>query len=210
MEKLDLTKKYKSYFTAKTKPELIDIETAHFISICGKGDPSGEDFAKRIEALYPLAYSIKFSSKAKGKDFVVSKLEGLWWFDEKKYPGKTITNAVEVPRSEWEYRLLIRLPDFITAQDITLTKATLAKKKSIPLMNEVKYFSMTEGTCIQMLHVGPYANEIDSLKIIGEFSQQHKLLKNGLHHEIYLSDFRKTAPMKLKTILREPVKVMKS
>jgi hypothetical protein len=207
MEKLDLTKKYKSYFTAKTKPELIDIETANFISICGKGDPSGEDFIKRIETLYPLAYTIKFSSKAKGKDFVVSKLEGLWWFDEKKYPGKTITNAVEVPRSEWEYRLLIRLPDFITEQDITLAKATLAKKKSIPLMNEVKYFSMTEGTCIQMLHVGPYSTEIESLKIIGEFSEQHKLLKNGLHHEIYLSDFRKTAPEQLKTILREPVKM---
>jgi hypothetical protein len=130
MEKLDLTKKYSSYFTAKTKPELIEIETANFISICGKGDPSGEDFTKRIEALYPLAYTLKFSSKAKGKDFVVSKLEGLWWFDEKKYANKTIlTAAAEVPRSEWGYRLLIRLPDFISEQDVTLAKATLAKKK---------------------------------------------------------------------------------
>jgi hypothetical protein len=208
MEKLDLTKKYKSYFTAKTKPELVEIETANFISICGKGDPSGKDFSNRIETLYPLAYTIKFSCKAKGKDFVVSKLEGLWWFDEKKYANKTISNtSVEVPRSEWEYRLLIRLPDYVTQQDFELAIETITRKKNSPLFKEVAFFTMTEGVCIQMLHLGPYSTEPESLKIISEFSNEHKLIKNGFHHEIYLSDFRKTAPEKLKTILREPVKV---
>src|SRR5689334_16163609 len=130
MEKLDLTKKYKAYFTAKTKPELIEIGPATFISICGKGDPSGEEFLKRIEALYPVAYTLKFAFKAKGKDFVVSKLEGLWWFDEKKYPNKNITNSsTDVPRSEWEYRLLIRLPEFVTKNDFDKAVQTALEKK---------------------------------------------------------------------------------
>ena len=83
MKKLDLTKQYKSYFTAKTQPELIDVETANFVSITGKGDPSQPAFTERIEALYPVAYAIKFDFKANGKDFIVSKLQGQWWFDEK-------------------------------------------------------------------------------------------------------------------------------
>lgn len=208
MEKLDLTKKYKTYFTAKTKPELVEIEKANFISICGKGDPSDIAFTEKIEALYPVAYAIKFFYKAKGKDFVVSKLEGLWWFDEQKYANKTIINsATEVPRSEWEYRLLIRIPDFITLQDFEQVIKTVATKKNVPLIQDVSYFTLSEGTSIQLLHVGPYSTEPESLKLIEEFSKHHKLLRNGLHHEIYLSDFRKTAPEKLKTILREPVKV---
>ena len=109
MDKIDLSKKHKTYFNAKLEPELAQIENAQFISICGKGDPSDKQFADRIEAIYSTAYAIKFSFKTNDQDFVVSKLEGLWWFDEKKFTGKTIANtAVEVPRSEWEYRLLKR------------------------------------------------------------------------------------------------------
>jgi hypothetical protein len=207
MDKLDLAKKYKTYFTAKTKPELMQIESAQFISICGKGDPSDKPFANRIEALYPTAYTLKFMYKAKDKDFVVSKLEGLWWFDEKKYAGKTMqASAVEVPRSEWEYRLLIRLPDFVTKQDLDDAIETVIAKKDIQLAKQIEFYTMTEGKCIQMLHVGPFATEPESLQQIAVFSKAHKLTKNGLHHEIYLSDFRKISPEKLKTILREPVK----
>jgi hypothetical protein len=207
MEKLDLTKKYKTYFTAKTKPELVEIEKANFISITGKGDPSDKAFIEKIETLYPVAYTIKFDFKAKNKDFVVSKLEGLWWFDEKKYADKTMETApTEVPRSEWEYRLLIRLPDFVTKKDFEKAVKTVSQKKNIPLVQELEYFTMTEGKSIQVLHVGPYSTEPETLKEIAKFSEANKLAKNGLHHEIYLSDFRKTAPEKLKTILREPVK----
>ncbi|WP_262920138.1 GyrI-like domain-containing protein [Niabella hibiscisoli] len=104
MEKLDLTKKYKSYFTATTQPQIVNIEPASFISIRGKGDPSGEAFAKDIEAMYSTAYAMKFTCKDEGKDFVVSKLEGQWWFDETRFTGQTMNSAaVEVPRSEWEY-----------------------------------------------------------------------------------------------------------
>jgi hypothetical protein len=207
MEKLDLTKKYKTYFTAKTKPELVEIEKAQFISICGKGDPSDKLFVNKIEALYPTAYTIKFAHKEKGRDFVVSKLEGLWWFDEKKYPVKSIANtSVEVPRTEWEYRLLIRMPDFVTKNDFDKAVETVIEKKSLPLAEELEFFEMAEGKSVQMLHVGPFSTEPETLKQIVAFTEMHKLKKNGLHHEIYLSDFRKTEPGKLRTILREPVK----
>lgn len=207
MEKLDLTKKYKSYFTAKTKPDLIDIEKAQFISIQGKGDPNERAFAERIEAMYPVAYSIKFAFKEKGKDFTVSKLEGLWWFDEKKYAAKSMSDtSIEIPRSEWEYRLLIRLPDFVKKNDFDKAVAAVIEKKGIALAKQLEFFEMHEGRCVQMMHVGPFSTEPESLKVIEKFCAENKLARNGLHHEIYLSDFRKTAPEKLKTILREPVK----
>lgn len=207
MEKLDLTKEFKNYYTAKRSPELIDFGPVDYISITGKGDPSGEDFANKIEALYSTIYSVKFDWKAKDKDFVVAKLEGLWWFDEEKYKGKTVVNSpTEVPRSEWEYRLLIRLPDFVSQEDIETAKQMVFKKKQLELVNQVEHFILHEGKCIQMLHVGPFSTEPESLAVIMEFSEKNNLQKNGLHHEIYLSDFRKTEPEKLKTILREPVK----
>jgi hypothetical protein len=207
MDKLDLTKEYRTYFTAKAKPELVTIEDAHFISIKGKGDPSAPAFAKNIEALYSTAYPIKFMYKAQNRDFTVSKLEGLWWFDENKFPGKNIkTAATEVPRSEWEYRLLIRMPDFVTADDIDKAKEIVSTKKELAMIGHIEYFTMQEGKCVQMLHVGPFSTEPESLLKIAAFTEENKLARNGLHHEIYLSDFRKTAPEKLKTILREPVK----
>lgn len=208
MEKLDLTKKYKTYFSAKTKPELVTIEQAHFIAVEGKGDPDFPAFAERIQALYSTAYTIKFIYKAQNNDFTVSKLEAQWWYDENRFPGKTIETATEIPRAEWEYRLLIRMPEFVTKDVIDSAIATVIGKKGIQLAGEVTYFTITEGKSVQMLHVGPFSTEPESLKQIAAFCDMNKLTKNGLHHEIYLSDFRKTAPEKLKTILREPVKSM--
>jgi len=207
MEKLDLTKKYKTYFTAKTSPELVTIEPAQFISIRGKGDPSGDTFARNIEALYSTVYTLKFASKDKGKDFVVSKLEGLWWYDEEKYTGQAMADTpVDIPRSEWEYRLLIRLPDFVTEADLEASKTAVIVKKNNQFISQVEFYTMTEGKCVQVLHIGPFSTEPETLRKIMAFSEANKLERNGMHHEIYLSDFRKTAPGKLKTILREPVK----
>jgi hypothetical protein len=207
MEKIDLAKKYKAYFTAETKPEIVDIEPAQFLSLTGRGDPSGKAFADKIVALYSTAYALKFAFKTKGKDFVVSKLEGLWWFDEKKYVGKTIATApVDVPRSEWDYRLLIRLPDFVTKTDLDNARDTVVAKKNLRLATQIEFYILEEGKSVQMLHVGPFSSEPETLRQIGTFIEANKLTKNGLHHEIYLSDFRTTEPNKLKTILREPVK----
>ncbi|RYE24565.1 MAG: hypothetical protein EOP51_06955 [Sphingobacteriales bacterium] len=207
MEKLDLAKLYKPYYTAKAKPELVDIERAQYLSITGKGDPSGDAFATSVQGIYATAYDLKFHYKAEGKDFVVAKLEGLWHFDEQKFKGVEIDDSPnKVPRSEWEYSLLIRLPEYVCHEQVKSSIENVVLKKGIFAANEVEYFEMREGKCVQMLHVGPFDKEPETLKQIKAFCDEHELKRNGLHHEIYLSDFRKTAPEKLRTILREPVK----
>lgn len=204
MEKMDLTRQYRHYYTASAIPQIIEIEPAQYLSITGKGDPSEPEFAAHIEALYATAYTLKFDYKTRHKDFTVAKLEGLWWYDEANYPGRTIAAATDVPRSEWEYRLLIRLPDYITPDAITAAQKTVMAKKKLQLADCVTFFEMAEGSCVQMLHTGPFATETTTLRQMAAFMDANRMIKNGLHHEIYLSDFRKTPPEKLRTILREP------
>ena len=207
MTKLDLTKEHKAYYTATSKPELLTIGKAQFLSITGKGDPSGKTYADKLQALYSVAYAVKFLYKAMDKDFVVAKLEGLWSFDEDKYAGLSADEApLKIPRSEWNYRMLIRIPDFVTREQLERAVKTVVNQKQISLAAEIERFEMEEGKVVQMLHKGPFSEEPETLKQIVAFCEEHRLSKNGLHHEIYLSDPRKTAPEKLKTILREPVK----
>lgn len=207
MEKLDLTKSHKAYYNAKNKPELLYIEKAQFLSITGKGDPSEKEYADKIQALYATSYAVKFLCKGLERDFVVAKLQGQWSFDESKYKNLSIEEApLKVPRSEWSYRMMIRMPDFVTIDQLKTAIETVVSKKQIQLATEIELYQMEEGKVVQMLHVGPFANESETLKQIKEFMERNKLNKNGLHHEIYLSDLRKTEPNKLKTILREPVK----
>lgn len=207
MEKLDLTKQYKQYYTAAEKPALVIIDKAVFLSIAGKGDPSGQAYSERIQALYSLAYTVKFHKKAQEKDFVVAKLEAQWWFDSQSYADVSISEApLKIPRDAWEYRLLIRMPEFVTAETLATAKEILAKKKQTGFAEDVVFWQMEEGKCVQMLHTGPFDKEPESLLQIQKFITENNLIKNGLHHEIYLSDFNKTAPEKLRTILREPVK----
>lgn len=206
MEKLDLSRQYKNYYTAGNSPKMITLDKVNYLSIRGKGDPSSEAFSQHIQALYAVAYAIKFQCKAMSNDFVVAKLEGLWWYDTTQYAGATISTAPQlIPRSEWEYRLLIRLPLFVSVNMVEQCIASTITAKQIPLTKEVHYYEMTEGLCVQILHTGPFNTEPQTLTKLATFMQQENLLQNGLHHEIYLSDFRKTAPEKLKTILREPV-----
>lgn len=206
MEKLDLTKRYKAYYTAASKPQIVELEPAQYLSILGKGDPSGADFTERIQALYATAYAIKFHYKGEGRDFAVAKLEGLWWFDEARFGSPTMSEAPQqVPRSEWEYRLLIRLPDFVEEAVAIVCATAVVSKKKIALAAAIEFFKMTEGKCVQMMHVGPFSTEPATLAKIFDFIKANGFGKNGLHHEIYLSDFRNTEPERLKTILREPV-----
>ncbi|MNQ00865.1 Bacterial transcription activator, effector binding domain [compost metagenome] len=207
MSKLDLTKTDKIYYKAKTTPEIVFIEKANYISLTGKGDPSGKDFSEKIQALYTTAYVIKFMQKAMNNDFVVPKLEALWGFDNEKYASVSMDEAPQkIPRSEWNYRIMIRMPDFVTQEQTEEAIMIAVNKKQNALAKTIEFFEMEEGKVIQILHIGPFETEPQTLKKIQEFSTENNLLQNGLHHEIYLSDFRKTAPEKLKTILREPVK----
>ncbi|RFS15637.1 GyrI-like domain-containing protein [Emticicia sp. C21] len=207
MEKLDLGKQYKAYYIATTTPALVEIEAAKYLSIVGKGDPSGEEYAATLQALYATAYGVKFWYKAQKQDFVVAKLEGLWWFDEAKYKDIPMADSpTQIPRSEWHFRMLIRMPEYVTIKAVQQIAEEVTAKKQIALARQVELYEMQEGKCVQMLHIGPFDKEPESLQQIMQFSEAHQLQRNGLHHEIYLSDFRKTVPEKLKTILREPVK----
>ena len=164
MEKLDLTRQFKSYYTAKSRPELVHIEKAQYLAIQGKGDPSGESFTQKIQAIYPVAYALKFAFKGQGKDFVVAKLEGLWWYDEDRYRNATIDNTpTTIPRSEWEYRLMIRIPDFITQKEVESTVAECYATKGVAEIKEVSFFELEEGKVAQMLHTGPFDTEPETL-----------------------------------------------
>ncbi len=199
--KLDLNKEYKSYYTAKTAPQLLESEVGRYLSIEGKGEPGGEEFTAKIEALYPLAFGVKNISKKEGRDFSVPKSEGLWWVESDK-------PFMEVPRKEWRWKLLIRLPDFVDIQMVERAKKEVFKKKGIELVREVGFELINEGKCVQVMHKGSYSTEHESIAKMRAFMQKNKLIENGLHHEIYLSDPRRTAPEKMKTILRQPVKEM--
>ena len=207
MKKLDLVKEFKSYYSAKPKPEMFEVGPVRYLSILGKGDPSGQQFADKIKTLYSVVYPLKFTCKAMGQDFVVAKLEGLWWFNLEKYAGIGMVDApVKVPRQEWEYRLLIRIPDFISEELVNETRQKVKEKKPTLNVEEVQVHQTRDGIVVQMLHIGPFSNELETLKQMQYYMELHQLQYNGFHHEIYLSDFKKTAPEKLKTILREPVK----
>ena len=199
MPKLDLVKEYKSYYKAGIKPQIVEFGEANYLSIEGKGEPAGEVFVSKVEALYPLAYGIKKTCKELDKDFGVPKLEGLWWVEGNK-------PALEVPRSEWCWKLLIRMPKFVTKKMMQFVQPEVAKKKKNELIQEVAFEKIAEGKCIQIMHVGPYSTEQETINVLMEFMASNNHFVNGLHHEIYLSDPRKTEPVKLKTIIRYPVK----
>lgn len=207
MAKVDLAKEDKAYFTAKTKPAEYELGPVRYLAVKGKGDPSSESFATKISALYATAYTVKFDCKALGKDFVVPKLEGQWWYDERRFGTPSMEEAPKaIPRSEWEYRLLIRMPEFVTEAQVSAAASVVVQKKGIAEAALVSLLKLNEGRVVQMLHVGPFNKEPETLAHMMAFMREKGLQKNGLHHEIYLSDFRKTAPEKLRTILREPVK----
>jgi len=207
MEKLDLTKHYKAYYHAKMQPEMVDIEEAQYLSIRGKGDPSGKGFSENVQALYQTAYAVKFLLKTANRDFVIAKLEGLWSFDEEKYKKATMEDApIAIPRNEWNYTMMIRMPDFVENSHLTVAIDQVVKKKQNQLVKQIFLLQKNKEKAVQMMHIGPFDTEPETLKQIKRFMDAKELIRNGLHHEIYLTDFNRTAPEKLRTILREPVK----
>lgn len=199
MDKLDLTKKFKEYYSTKTKPELIKFGKIPYLTITGQGEPAGKEFSEKVSALYPVAYGIKKICKSKNKDFGVPKLEGLWWVESDK-------PALTIPRSKWFWKLLVRMPDFVDAEMLQKAVKEVTEKKKISIAHQVKLETIDEGNLVSILHIGSYATEPKSISLMDDFISRNNLSKNGYHHEIYISDPNKTDPEKLKTILRQPVK----
>ena len=194
--KLDLAKTLKTFYTATAKPQRLTLTEAPFLTISGQGDPNGEHFLNSIQALYTAAYTIKGHYKQQQQDFTVCKLEGLWWAD---------SYYLETPREEWRWQLLIRMPDYLTELIAQQSIEKAIVKKQLPLLHQVALIHFEEGDCVQIMHTGPYSNEPATLEILHGYMEAHQLRGRGKHHEIYLSDPHKTAPEKMRTILRHGV-----
>ncbi|RJE85238.1 hypothetical protein D3P07_21560 [Paenibacillus sp. 1011MAR3C5] len=203
-QKLDLAKTDKLYYTASLEPRLVHFPELNYVAIEGQGDPNGERFQKSTEAIYTVAYGVKGLCKREQADFTVAKMEGLWWVDS------DVEDPLTVPREEWRWRIIIRMPDFVAADQVASARLAAAKKKPVlaELIQTVAFLPIQEGDCVQIMHIGPYSEEPATLERMHAYISEHGLTGNGLHHEIYLSDPRKSAPSTRKTILRLPVRRM--
>ncbi len=195
--KLDLYKLHKDEYVAPRRPVLLQVKPAQYLSIKGQGAPGGERFTACIGALYGMAFTIKMTRKFAGKgDYAVCKLEGQWFFDG---------DVAKIPKAQWKWKLLIRTPDFIAEADRKQAVATLLKKGKSREVKGVKLETIDEGRCVQMLHVGLYEKECETIALMRSFAENKGFKLIGPHHEIYLSDPRRVPPARLKTILREAV-----
>jgi hypothetical protein len=200
LAKLDLYKKHKKEYVAPRTPQLVDVAPACYLSVRGKGEPGGPIFSAKVGCLYNVAFTIKMAKKFAGCDYAVCKLEGLWWGDRKE------ADFLSQPRQRWNWKVLIRIPEFITEQDREAAIEALLTRNKPAEVAEVKRETLTEGRCVQMLHVGPYSKEGESIARMREFAQEHGLRFHDLHHEVYLSDPRRVPEARLRTILRHPVR----
>jgi len=195
-EKIDLYKLHKNEYVTPRKPALIHTKPAQYLAIDGHGAPGGDRFVACIGGLYGVAFTVKMTRKFAGRqDYAVCKLECQY----------LQPNFCDLPREKWQWRLMIRTPDFIAESDREKAVAALLNKGKPPEVAEVKLVTLTEGDCVQMLHVGPYDREGESLALMREFAVSKGLSLGGLFHEIYLSDPRRVPAARLKTILRAPV-----
>ena len=200
MEKIDLKKELKSIYSAREKPEIIDVPEGLFLTYSGRGAPGGKMYIEALNALYSTAYTLKFDQKKMGRDFTVMALEGLWWWDD----DKRVNLEEAPPRETWNWTSMIRVPDFVTNEMVEALKPGIIEKKGIEV-NRVILDHFHEGLCSQILHIGPYSDESRTQKILHRFIKDQGYMLRGKHHEVYLSDPNRTAPEKLKTILRHPV-----
>jgi hypothetical protein len=204
-DKIDLCKQHKDQYVSPKKPVLVTVDEATYLAISGRGAPGGTEVTEKIGALYGAAFTVKMTRKFGGQqDYVVSKLEAQWWLD-----GDSCDFA-NVPKEQWNWRLMIRTPSFVKQKELDDAARKLIEKGKAPSADQVKLESITEGLCVQMLHVGPYAEEGRTIGVMNAFAGQQGLTLHGRHHEIYLSDPRRVPPEKLKTILRMPVRKSKS
>ncbi|AGZ42749.1 GyrI-like domain-containing protein [Actinoplanes friuliensis] len=194
--KTDFKKTLDSYAATRGKFRVVEVPERQYLMVDGRGDPNtSPEFGAAIEALYPVAYKVKFASKNElGRDYVVPPLEGLWWADDMD----AFTDRRD--KAQWEWTLLLMVPDWI---DSSMVDAAVAKAGP---KQDVRLETLSEGRCVQTLHVGSFDEEADVLRRMhDEVIPAQGLTMAGKHHEIYLSDFRRVEPAKLRTILRQPV-----
>ncbi len=199
-EKIDLYQIHNSEYVTPGKPVLVEIKPASYLAITGQGEPGGDVFQAKLGALYNVAFTVKMEKKLSGQDYTVCKLEGLWWgnLDEPDFTRE--------PPSTWNWKLIIRVPDFITEKDLKEAIQKLQARGKPSEVAEIQLETLKEGRCVQILHVGPYSEEHRSIAMMIQLAEANGLTFHGLHHEIYLSDPRRVAPARLRTILRYPVR----
>ena len=205
----DFKKEYKEFYMPKGKPEIVTVPKMNYIAVRGRGNPNEEDgeYKKSIELLYGIAYTIKMSKKGDHKiegyfDYVVPPLEGFWWQEN--------LDGIDYGHKEnFQWISVIRLPDFVTKADFEWAIEEATRKKKMDF-SKVEFLEIEEGLCVQCMQSGSYDNEPAAVaamdKFIADNGYENDISDTRLHHEIYLSDARKVAPDKLKTVIRHPIK----
>lgn len=201
MQKIDHKKTLGAFYKLKAfTPTVVNLPAFNYLMVDGQGDPNhSESYTQAVEALFSLSYTLKFMIKKSEAaiDYSVMPLEGLWWVDDMK-------NFSVNDKSSWQWTMMIMQPEFIDKSHVNSAIDTLKKKKSLPALEKVRFESYTEGLCAQILHIGPFSEEGPSVEKLHQFIFQQGEL-TGKHHEIYLSDIRRAAPEKWKTIIRQPM-----
>jgi hypothetical protein len=203
MAKVDFKKQLRHLYQPSAKEfALVEVPPMQFLMVDGHGDPNtAQEYKDAIEALYAVAYRIKFASKKElGRDYVVPPLEGLWWAEEMA----TFTTARD--KSAWDWTMMIMQPEWITGQMVAAALEHVKRAKDLPALPRLRLEAYHEGLSVQILHIGSYDDEGPVLhRLHHEFVPENDLEMRGKHHEIYLSDARRVAPEKLRTVLRQPV-----
>ena len=205
----DFKKEYKEFYMPKNKPQIVTVPKANYIAVRGKGNPNDEGgaYQQAMSVLYSVAYTLKMSYKTDYKiegffEYVVPPLEGFWW--QEGIDGVDYTN-----KDAFQWISVIRLPDFITEKDFAWAVETATKKKKLDC-SSAEFLTIDEGLCVQIMHLGSYDNEPETVAIMDAFLKENGYVNDfsgtRLHHEIYLSDPRRTAPEKLKTVIRHPIR----
>jgi len=202
MSKADLKKELKQFYSASVKePALVEVPPANFLMIDGKGDPNlVPEFKEALEALYGLAYTLKFMLKKRGigPEYSVMPLEGLWWVEDMRFFSEQDKNA-------WFWTLMIMQPEWISQELFHEALREVAAKKKSPALARIRFEMFREGPAAQIMYIGPYSDEGPAIERLHAFIRERGYELSGKHHEIYLSDPRRSAPEKLKTILRQPL-----
>ncbi|MET0189323.1 MAG: GyrI-like domain-containing protein [Pseudonocardia sediminis] len=200
-DKVDFKRTLDCYRAKRDTPALVEVPDLRYLMLDGHGDPNTEAFAEAVSTLYPVAYALKFASRKElGRDYVVMPLEGLWWADDMD----TYTDARD--KTRWDWTLMIMVPDWTSEEMLAAARAKVAAKDRPARLDDVRMETLSEGLCVQALHIGSYDDEAALLRRMHhEFVPAHGLTMTGRHHEVYLSDSRRVEPSKLRTILRQPV-----